>query len=88
MARLQEAQSQYILEGAQKVQKWSKRINEANKILTQEGRKPLDLMKQTALAKVLENTQQRINYELREATQNFMVGPYKRYALDIITGIN
>lgn len=87
MARLQEAQSQYILEGAQKVQKWSKRINEANKILTQEGRKPLDLMKQTALAKVLENTQQRINYELREATQNFMVGPYKRYALDIITGM-
>lgn len=82
-----QAQSQYILEGAQKVQKWSKRIDEANKILVEEGRKPLDLMKQVALAKVLENTQKRINYELREATQNSMVGPYKRYALDIITGM-
>lgn len=84
---LQEATSAYLLEGSQKVKKWGKTLNEVNTLLKEEGRKPMGLEQQTALAKVLENTQGRINYELREATQNTMVGPYKRYALDIITGM-
>ena len=88
MARnLMEANSRYLLEGSPVVNKWGKRITEVNKLLKSEGRKAMSPEAEIALAKVLNNTQNRINYELRESTQNTMVGPYKRYALDIITGI-
>ena len=84
---LQEATSKYLMEGSPLVKKWGNKLNEVNSILKEEGQRPMNLEKQVALAKVLENTQNRINYELRESTQNTMVGPYKRYALDIISSM-
>lgn len=87
MNKLQEATNVYLLEGAPIVKKWNKKITEVNTLLKEDSRKPLSLEKQTALAKILENTSKRIAYELRESTQNTMVGPYKKYALDVITGM-
>ena len=84
---LQEATSRYLMEGSPLVKKWGTKLTEVNSILKEEGQRPMNLEKQVALAKVLENTQNRINYELRESTQNTMVGPYKRYALDIISSM-
>ena len=84
---LMEANSRYLLEGSPVVNKWGKRLTEVNKLLKSEGRKVLSPEAEVALAKCLNNTQNRINYELRESTQNTMVGPYKKYALDIITGM-
>lgn len=85
--KLVEAQSAYLLEGSPTVKKWGQKINEANSLLTAGGKPSLSLEAKTAIAKVLENTQNRMNFELKESTQNTMVGPYKRYALDIITGM-
>ncbi len=87
MPNLTEATNAFILDGSNKVKKWSSKITEANNRLVQHGQKPMSIEGQTALAKVLENTQNRMNYDLRESTQSSMVGPYKRYAMDIITGL-
>lgn len=84
---IQEAASAYILEGSAKVKKWGKTLTEVNKQLAKASKPVLNMEGQTALAKLLENTQNRINYELRESTQNTMVGPYKKYAMDIIAGM-
>ena len=84
---IQEAANAYILEGSAKVKKWSKTLTEVNKQLAKASKPVLDMEGQTALAELLENTQNRINYELRESTQNTMVGPYKKYAMDIIAGM-
>ena len=87
MPNIQEAMSAYTTSSAPVLGKWSGRLNEVNKILKEESRPQMKLEAQIALAKVLENTQKRMNYELREATQNTMVGPYKKYALDVISGM-
>lgn len=84
---LQEATSRYLMEGSPIVKKWGTKITEVNSILQEEGHRAMNLEKQVALAKILENTQNRINYDLRESTQNTMVGPYKRYALDIVSSM-
>lgn len=84
---INEAAQNYILEGSAVVKKYSKILTEVNHQLERSSRAPLNMETQTALAKLLNNTQDRINYELRESTQNTMVGPYKRYAMDIIAGL-
>lgn len=84
---LQEATSKYLMEGSPIIAKWGKKLTEVNSILRDEGRKVMTLEQQVAMAKVLENTQNRINYELKESTQNTMVGPYKKYALDIVASM-
>ena len=84
---LQEATSKYLMEGSPVIAKWGKKLTEVNSIMQEEGRRPLNLEQQVALAKLLENTKNRINYDLKEATQNTMVGPYKRYALDIVASM-
>lgn len=82
-----EAASRYLMEGSAIVKKWGVRINEVNSLFNESKQSPLNLEQQVALAKILENTQKRISYDLNESTQNTMVGPYKKYALDIITGM-
>lgn len=84
---LQEATSKYLMEGSPVIAKWGKKLTEVNSIMQEEGRRPLNLEQQVALAKLLENTKNRINYDLKESTQNTMVGPYKRYALDIVASM-
>lgn len=86
MSKIQEAVSSYSRTNAPLVNKWGKRLDEVNKILKEDGRS-MSLEAQITLAKCLENTQNRINYELRESTQNTMVGPYKKYAMDVISGM-
>ena len=86
MPNIQEAYSSYTKSNAPIVSKWGKRLDEVTKVLQEDGRS-LSLEAQITLAKCLENTQARINYELRESTQNTMVGPYKKYALDVISGM-
>lgn len=87
MNMITEASSQYVAQSSPIVKKWATRITEVNSLMKETGRKGMSLEAQIALAKVLENTQKRMNYSLNEATQSDMVGPYKRYALDIITGM-
>lgn len=87
MSNIKEAAQSYILEGSAVVKKFQKTLTEVNHQLAKSSRAPLNMETQTALAKLLNNTQDRINYELRESTQNTMVGPYKRYAMDIIAGL-
>lgn len=84
---INEAAKSYILEGSAVVKKWGQTLTEVNKQLVKASRSPLSMEGQTALAKLLNNTQDRINYELRESTQNMMVGPYKMYAKDIVAGM-
>lgn len=62
-------------------EKWSKRID----IVEQVKGTSLDLSRKAALAKILENTEGFIRYQLNEATQSSDIGQYKRFALDIIT---
>lgn len=87
MPNLQEAMSSYAVTSAPTVRKWQQRLDEVTKLLKEDGRDGLSLEGRITLAKCLENTQKRINYELRESTQNTMVGPYKRYAMDVISGM-
>lgn len=82
-----EAASRYLMEGSQVVKKWGERLTEVNNLLKESGKGNMNLEQQVALAKILESTQKRMQYDLRESTQNTMVGPYKKYALDIITGM-
>lgn len=86
-SNINEAARSYILEGSAVTKKWGQTLTEVNKQLVNASRSPLNMEGQTALAKLLNNTQDRINYELRESTQNTMVGPYKRYAMDIVAGM-
>lgn len=85
---LNEAASRYLMEGSTLVKKWGKKITEVNSLLMESQMPVLGLDKQVALAKLLNNAQDRLDYaKLNEATQNSMVGPYKKYALDIIAGM-
>lgn len=63
------------------MQKWAKRIAITEKV----HGKALSLEKKLALAKTLENTNQRLLQ--KEATQPGNIGQYKRYALDIVNAV-
>lgn len=79
--------------GARAESKWTSKLNEVNMHLRKNGQKPMTAEKRSALARVLESTQEYIGYtNLTEASQNFSpagfsnnptlaVGPYKRYAI-------
>lgn len=85
--------------GARAESKWTSKLNEVNMHLRRNGQKPMTAEKRSALARVLESTQEYIGYtNLTEASQNFSpagfsnnptlaVGPYKRYAIDIIAAM-
>lgn len=66
-------------------EKWAKRINLVESALNEGQAMPLE--KKAALAKILENTQSFLKYQLQEATQSGDIGQYKRFALDIVTAV-
>lgn len=99
MKNLKEATMQTRAAAMRAESKWSSKLNEVNMHLRKNGQKPMTEEKRAALARVLESTQEYINYSnLTEASQNFSpagfsnnptlaVGPYKRYAIDIIAAM-
>ena len=99
MSKLTEARQKYATENSTVAQKWSRKLIEVNNRLTALGQPKMNDEKKYALARILENTQNILNYQsLKEATQNFSptgyvnspalaVGPYKRYAIDIISAM-
>lgn len=98
MSDIKRAIAEARISGSLTESKWASKLNEVNKQLRVHGQKPLSEEKRMAMAKIMENTQKRISYDLREASQNFSpagfsnnptlaVGPYKRYAIDIIAAM-
>lgn len=61
-------------------EKWAKAIT----VVENTTKEKLDLSRKAALAKILENTKQFIDYQINEAVQSSDIGQYKRYALDIV----
>ena len=84
---INEAQRMLEIQNRGVIGKWAHKINEANAAFTKAGYSKMNFNKEMVLARILENTQDRINYALKEATQNSMIGPYKRYAIDILTAM-